>query len=239
MVLSPRRTKLLSSFPLLRWTPVSGATAYLVGVRGPNLGWSSPVGPVTQIAYPHSAPPLKAGVDYKLIVETNGQRSDIEPGQGLGFAVLSPKDRKAVEKEQKRIEELMLPEGPTQFLRAYLYAKHDLNAEAIQQLESVSQTFHAAAVARLLGDLYLNIGLTRRAETSFLNSFGLSKDEKDEEGDMLTHLILARIYAKAIGNKDSATQNLDAALAIAQQIGDDLTASQAKERLAELKRAVP
>jgi tetratricopeptide (TPR) repeat protein len=217
---------------------VLGATVYAVIVRGTNFYWSSEVRTdKTEMVYPDFAPPLSTGNDYKLIVQTSGGSSANEPGLGLGFQILSPRDRKAVEREQLSIDNLRLPDGPTQFLIAYLYAAHSLNAEAIQRLESISKTFKVAAVARLLGDLYLNIGLMRQAEASYLNSLDLSKNEKDEEGEMLDHSTLARIYEQALGNKDSAKQHLDLALALAEKIGDDLTADQARKRLADLKKA--
>jgi hypothetical protein len=240
MVLSPRKTKLLSSHPLLRWTAAPGTHAYLVSylviVRGLDLNWSTEVFSATEFAYPVSAPPLKVGVDYKLIVETGEGSSSAEPGLGSGFSVLGPNDRNTVLKEQRRIEDLGLPAGPTQFLIAHLYASHDLNAEAIKRLESISETFKVSAVARLLGDLYLKIGLLRQAETSYLNSLDLSKDEKDEEGQMLVHLALARIYAQALGNVKLANEQLDAALAMANRLGDDYTSNEVGKRLAGLKR---
>lgn len=236
LVISPRKTKLLSPYPLLRWTPVSGATTYAVIVRGTNFYWSSEVRTdATEMVYPERAPKLSDGIDYKLIVQTNGPSSAEEGGKGLGFTILSPRDRKVVEKEQLSIEHLGLPEGPTQFLIAYLYATHGLNAEAIQRLESVSKTFKAAAVSRLLGDLYLNVGLTRQAEASYLNSLDLCKHETDEEGEMLAHSALARIYEQAFGNRDLASQHFNAALALAEKLGDNTTASQARKRLADLK----
>jgi hypothetical protein len=238
-VLSPRRTMLLSPHPALRWTPVSGASAYEVIVQGPGLRWHSVVGKeIIETVYPERAPKLSpsTGYKYKLTIQTSGASSAEDPGKGLGFAILGPKETKAVEKQRLIIVRLGLPDGPTQFLIAYLYATHDLNAEAIQQLENVSQTFKAAAVARLLGDLYLNVGLPRQAEASYLNSLDLCKNEKDVEGEMLAHSALARIYEKAFANRDLASQHFNAALALAQKIGDDLTADQTKKRLAALKK---
>jgi hypothetical protein len=236
LVLSPRKTKLLSPRPILRWTAVEGASTYLVTVRGRDLYWYSRVHSATELKYPDSAPPLEAGVDYILIVETSDQSSSAEPGLGLGFSILNAKERKTVQDEEKQIESLGLPAGPTQFLIAHLYASHDLNAEAIKRLEGISDTFKVPAVARLLGDLYLNIGLLRQAETSYLSSLNLSIDANDEEGQMLDHLALARIYEQALGNVKSANEQLDATLAIANKLGDDYTASEVAKRLAELKR---
>jgi hypothetical protein len=238
LVLSPRKTRLLSAQPVLRWTPVKGTTNYQVIVRGINFYWSR-VYAGTEITYPDGAPALVAGVDYKLIVETSGpnsRSSSDEPGLGLGFSVLGSKERKTVLEEEKQIENLGLPTGPTQFLIAHLYATHDLNAEAIQRLEGISNTFKVAAVARLLGDLYLNIGLPRQAETNYLNSLALSKDGKDDEGQMLVHLALARIYGPLLGNVKSASEHLDASLALANKLGDDYVAGEVGKRLTELKK---
>ena len=237
LIISPRMTRLLSPHPVLRWTPVKGTADYHVIVRGMNFYWSR-VYPGTEVNYPDSAPPLEAGVDYKLVVETSGSNnrsSSEEPGLGLGFAMLGSKERKTVLEEEEQIENLGLPVGPTQFLIAHLYATHGLNAEAIERLEGISNTFKVAAVARLLGDLYLNVALPRQAESSYLNSLSLSKDGKDEEGEMLVHLALARIYGQALGSVKSASEHLDAALALAKKLGDDYTTIEVGKRLAELR----
>jgi len=238
VVLSPRKTKLLSPRPVLRWTPVKGTTNYQVVVRGINFYWSR-VSSGTEITYPDRAPALVAGVDYKLVVETSGKNSrssSDEPGLGLGFSMLSSKEGKTVLEEEGQIESLGLPEGPTQFLIANLYATHGLNAEAIQTLEGISSTFKVAAVARLLGDLYLNIGLPRQAETNYLNSLDLSKDGKDDEGQMLVHLALAHIYGPLLGNVKSASEHLNASLALANKLGDDYIIGEVGKRLTELKK---
>lgn len=239
IVLSPRMTKLLSAQPVLRWTPVQGVSNYEVIVRAMNFYWSSQVRSGIEIKYPGVAPVLQAGVDYKLIVETtgpNGRSSSEEPGIGLGFSILDAKERKIVLEGEQQIESLGLPTGPTQFLIAHLYASHGLNAEAIERLESISSTFKAAAVARLLGDLYLNVGLARQAETNYLSSLDLSKQGNDEEGQMLVHLALARIYGQVLGNAKSAGEHLDATLALANKLGDDYMVSEVGKRLTELKK---
>lgn len=242
-VLSPRMTKLLSPLPVLRWTAVKGTTDYHVIVRGMNFSWSQVYPGVSsgaaEVMYPVTAPKLEVGADYKLIVETSGpnsRSSSEEPGIGLGFSMLGSKERKTVLEEGRQIENLGLPVGPTQFLIAHLYATHGLNAEAIQRLERISNTFKVAAVVRLLGDLYLTIGLPRQAESNYLNSLSLSEDGKDEEGEMLVHLALARIYGQALGNVESASKHLNAALELAGKLGDDYTTTEVGKRLAELRQ---
>lgn len=237
MVLSPRMTRLLSQHPVLRWTPVKGTTDYHVIVRGMNFYWSR-VYPGTEVTYPDAAPPLEAGVDYKLIVETSGQNgrsSSEEPGLGLGFTMLGSKERKTVVEEERQIANLALPEGPTQFLIAYLYVTHGLKAEAIQRLEGISNTFKVAAVPRLVGDLYLNIGLPRQAETHYLKSLEISQKEQDDEGQIQCRLALATIYSNVLSNGHAASEQLEAAIAIAGKVGDDKIIDQARKKLSELK----
>lgn len=237
MVVLPRRTKLLSAHPTLRWTPVQGVSRYVIEIRGENLLWATEVTAGTQVVYPDTATPMKPGVDYKLIVAAgNGAISD-EPGVGLGFSLLSPKDAKAVLQEEKQIESLGLPPGPTDFLIAHLYADHGLYAEAIERLEGISQKFKEAAVQKLLGDLFMDIGLPRQAEGRYLNALDLSATENDEEGQMLVHKALGYIYQQILGNNETASQQLGKALELARKLGDDSTASQAGKQLAEMKRA--
>jgi hypothetical protein len=233
-VLSPRKTKLLSAYPVLRWKPVQGVSTYWITVRGPNLYWSSQVDG-TETVYPDVAQRFLPGVDYKLVVQAGDRTSNDEPGLGLGFSVLDSKSAKTVEDEENRINSLGLPEGPTQFLIAHLYSTNGLNAEAIQKLERISHTFKAAAVDRLLGVLYLEVGLTRQAEESYLRSLDLSKGEGDEEGQMMVHLALARIYGDSLGNSALASQQLEEALVLANKIGDEHMANQTREKLAKIK----
>jgi hypothetical protein len=54
---------------------------------------------------------------------------------------------------------------------------------------------------------------------------------------MLTHLALARLYQQELGNSKAAIAHFDAALALANKLGDNLTTAKAGESLAELKKA--
>jgi hypothetical protein len=149
VVLSPRKTKLVTTHPTLRWTAVKGASAYKVMVRGKNLQWSTVVTSATELAYPQGAPRLEAEVDYRLSVVTDGGCTGDEPGVGLSFSVLKSNDKESVLQEQEQVENLGLPAAPTQFLIAHLYADRGLYAEAIERLEGVSQNFRMAAVQKL------------------------------------------------------------------------------------------
>jgi hypothetical protein len=235
VVLSPRKTKLMSPNPTLQWTPVAGTQVYAISIRGPHFFWRT-VGSGTVFVCPDQVLRLKPGVDYRLIVEAGERSSNEEPGNGLGFSILDGKQRSRVEKKQQRIERLGLPDGPTQFLIASLYAGDGLRAEAIQRFEKTFAEMKVAAVSRLLGDLYLEVGLTRQAEASYLKALELSKAENDEECQMLVHLALGSIYEEALGNSKLAKEHLAATLALANKIGDEGAASLADQKLAKLNK---
>jgi len=239
-VLSPRKTRLLSGTPLLRWVPVTDETRYRITVRGPKLEWSEVVSG-TEIRYPPSAPALQPGVFYRLIVEMKTgsssaePRNAFEPGNAFGFAVLDKQAKERVIAEQIRIEALGLSKKATQFLVANIYAAHDLNAEAIEWLEDESRVSDSSAVERLLGDLYLKIGLPRQAESRYLKSLERSSKEKDSIGEMLAHLALARIYKQLLGNDGAAAEQSSKAIALANKLGDHYVAQQAGLLLAVAK----
>jgi hypothetical protein len=236
IILSPRLTKLLSDRPLLRWTEIKNASTYHVLVRGTELVWTANVQSKTQILYPENAQKLEAGQNYKLIVVIDaGRTSEMESAPGLGFSVLSSKERKIVEQEQKQLERLGLGEGPTQYLIAHLYASHGLNAEAIQHLEAVAEKFQVPATERTLGDLYMTVELPRQAESHYLKSIELSQKEQDDEGQLHCRLALATIYWKFLGNNQAAAEHLKAAIAIAGKVGDDTTIDRARKQLSEMK----
>ena len=123
----------------------------------------------TEIAYPAEAPKLRTDIDYKLIVETV-DRTSYEPGPDLGFSIIKVGDQKRVLEEEKKIEGLGLPDGPTHFLVARLYASYGLRAEAIEKLEDTLPKFRVAAVAELLADLYASVGLVRESESKDLKA---------------------------------------------------------------------
>jgi len=67
----------------------------------------------------------------------------------------------------------------------------------------------------------------------------LSKSENDGGGQMLDRKALAYIYEQIVGNREAAYRQLEETLNLARDLGDDLTASQAARRLAELKALSP
>jgi uncharacterized protein YceK len=235
MVISPRRTKLLNAFPTLRWTPVAGVTTYRVSVRGPDVNWSTDVSSKTEVVYPDDASALVAGGTYKVIVVAGNRSSEEESTPGLGFTLLKPDEAQAVREAETKIRVLDLGETPKRFLVASLYAAQGLNAEAIEQLEELSNTLKEPAVARSLGDLYLRIGLNRFAEERYLQALGLSQRLNDVEGQALAQNALGLVY-EALGNKGEALQRLQKAMEWYRKLGDAKRIEEIREQLGKMQQ---
>jgi hypothetical protein len=236
VIVSPRKTQLLSPRPMLRWTPVAHTTSYTVSVRGPNVHWSMEVSAKTDIVYPDSAPALSPGLTYKLSVTAGGRSSDEESVPGLGFSVLKSDEAQVVWDREAKIRALGLAEPPTRFLIAQLYTTQDLSAEAIEQLEALSKTFKEPAVLRSLGDLYRQIALNRFAEERYLRALELSQKANDLEGEAVVQNTLGLMYLDVFGNRDEAVHRLQQATGLYQTLGDAKTVRQIQERLVGIQR---
>jgi predicted negative regulator of RcsB-dependent stress response len=221
-VLSPRQTRLLNPRPTLRWSAVPGAASYQVSLQGAD--WSTTVNGATELAYPSAAPALQPGVAYRLVVAAGDRSSNEETGPGLGFALLDAGEAAAVQAAEAKIQALGLPDAGTRLLIANLYAVHGLYAEAITLLAPLAEAGQPA-VARLLGDLYLGIGLNREAEASYLQALSLSEGAGDVEGQAAAHAALGTIYA-ALGSRAEAEKQWRAALAAYDQLGDQAKIAQ-------------
>jgi hypothetical protein len=250
VVLSPRLTKLLDPHPVLRWTTVGDAVSYKVTVRGGEGSWSITVparpGSQTQeIVYPRQcapdqksdcAPPLRAGESYKLVVEANGRNSEEEDLPDLGFKLLTEEDAQKVRSKAEEINRLALAVSLKTRMLASLYANNGLNADAITTLESVPGSQPDPEAVRLLGDLYLKLKLTRRAEALYLNLLKPELVAQDiPAGRAITHQTLGEIY-EALGNTQEAIKYYVEAVKIFRSLKDRKSIRRIKRRLAVLRR---
>jgi hypothetical protein len=233
-ILAPRRTKLLTARPLLRWQPVDGVGTYTVSVRGPNVTWSTEVRGATEVAYPASAPALAPGQTYKVTVTANKRSSDEEGAADTGFSVLPEQDANAVRDAEKKIRALALPDDAKYFLIANLYASRGLIAEALDVIEMLQAKSDTPATARLAGDLLLDSGLTRHAEEYYANALDGSRRLNDAEGQAIAEARLAAIY-ESLGNRDEAAKHYHEALRLYQELGDTADVKQIDERLKALR----
>lgn len=184
-IISPRNTALLNNRPLLRWNEISGATAYKVRLQdvGLTLDWQIET-TNTQIEYPSDKPLLQTGFYYLLSVETDkGKSSNQEEGFDLSFYVLDIETAELVKTEITKIKQLNLTPEAEGLALAYLYQSYELKAEAIELLEGlVKQGSQITAVYQLLGNLYLQVGLSNQAKNPYEKALELAKQNDDIQG---------------------------------------------------------
>ena len=144
--------------------------------------------------------------------------------------MLKPEEAQAVRDGEARIRAMGLNDAATRLLIANLYAGQGLAAEAIDQLEASAAALQAPAVARLLGDLYLKVGLNRLAEQRYTPALDLSQKANDIEGQAAAENALSLVY-DALGNADEASQHAQKAIQWYQKLGDSKTAKQIQDRL--------
>ena len=159
-IISPRRTTLPKNEPiLLRWNDI--ADSYIVQVTGKGVDWETEVNS-NEIVYPNN-PPLKSGIYYSLIVETDTGRFSLEEKTSkLGFKILDQDTQNQVDSQ---IEKLLNKEGLTDegkaLSEAYIYAKYDLKTKAIATLEeAINSGVKTTPIYRQLGELYREIALS-------------------------------------------------------------------------------
>lgn len=246
VLVSPRMTNLLTPYPVIRWLPAKEATSYKVSVlQGPGEVWSTSVSNATEVQYPQEPKfALVPGKAYRVIISTDTHSSTEEKMPNYGFSLLLPDEVKRIKEAEAKIRGLHLPDTPTRLLVAELYANwvvpdtqdgKALNAEAIELLGSVADT-KEPAVARLLGNLYLTIGLNGRAEVSFVQALKLSVEAGDLEGQALAQNALGRIFAKTRFNKDEAIQRLLKAKALYQSFGDTDSVVEVDREIQEIQK---
>ncbi len=220
VLLSPRRTNVSDGHPVLRWTAVPGAGSYLVRVRGNGIDWSTEVESRTELAYPESAPSLSPGSTYRVVVSADGRTSEEERQSGLGFTLLSTAERAALEAKEARVRSLGLDPEENRFILATLHASQGLRSTAIDELEAFGSPPSTPAIARMLGDLYAEIGLGRPAEESYLLALRLSRAAADPEGEGAVLERLGTFYDLVLGNRSEAAARWREAVVVYHRLGD-------------------
>jgi predicted negative regulator of RcsB-dependent stress response len=244
VVLSPRSTRIFNPRPVLKWTSIPDANTYQVIIRGDTNSWSSsvtavPNSEVQQIAYPPEctngqsidcAPRLVPGQNYKLIVRANDRSSEEEDLPNLGFALLPLEEIATVRRAVEALQQSVLGDSLKRKMLASLYANRGLLADAIEVLEGYKRDRNPEEI-RLLGDLYLRIGLTRRAEASYLSLIDDSTANQDTpQGKAITHETLGEIY-EALGNKQEAITHYSKARKMFIALKDSASIKKIQKRL--------
>lgn len=232
-IISPRRTLLLNSLPMLHWNAVPGASRYTVSLMGDeDVLWETEV-KGTEVRYSGELP-LESGVDYLLVIQADtGASSQEEELPDLGFSLLDENEATLVRDTVEQLVNLDLADEAKSLALVHLYRGYELRAEAIASLEVlVKQGSQTAAVYRILGELYREVGLNRLAQKHYLKAIELAGTE-DVEGQAIAAEGLGKVYV-AIANQQEAIRCLTQARDRYEALGDTQRLKELEKRLAEL-----
>ena len=236
-IISPRAGFVLSTRPKIQWTPIAARddVAYTVSLQTENkeVIWSRKVISKTELDYPDDTPPLTRGRIYSAVVSTEPAGSDAEAARDLTFTTLPAREVQTLSKKIRRLRQSRLPEGVKQILIANLYASKELYTEAIALLEG-SKNVGGQATIRMLGDLYLAVGLDNEAEKRYLEALSLAPGN-DLEDLALLQLGLAWVYQN-LGAFDRAAMRLGEAISAYEKLGNTLIAERLAERMKVLTK---
>jgi hypothetical protein len=208
-------TQIWQANPLLRWNPVAGATRYEVQViAGDETIWQESVAG-TEVRY--AGPALEPGETYKLLVTAIDTQGTEQPHT----LVLRRLDEIQVAELQRTIAQLDLEEfseaGKVIALANIYQSVAQPNAdppdgsglvlEAIPELAAIATNSQTPYVHRLLGDLYLQIGLLDQSARHYQETLNLTTLFADPSEWTAAQVGLANI-AGAKGDRTMAGRSL-------------------------------
>lgn len=192
--LSPRAGFVLDDHPTLRWQGINGPVVYTITLQSNDHLQRPTVAVVgTELPYPSAWPALQAGGDYRLIVETGTTSIADMAANEEGFTLLAGESAARLRSLDARLQERKqeLSEAGLALLRAELYLNHDqrfpLHSEAAEILRGVAGGDQIPAIQKLLGKIYLEMGLFTEAERALQQALqqakaaGLPEFEADAE----------------------------------------------------------
>ena len=233
-VVSPRRTAVLDSQPLLSWNPVSGAVSYTVQVVGSEITWETQT---TDTEVRYTGESLIAGAEYQVIIEAdNGPSSQLDEGSETAtFELIYPEDWEIVQTAIANISEQNISAEIQALALANLYIREDLFAEAIDTLEpfAAAET-NTFGVYQKLGDIYRYIGLNLLAEERYQQAINIALAEGAIEGLADARSGLAEVKLM-LDQKESAIELLTRARDGYKVLENTERADELAERLEELE----
>jgi tetratricopeptide (TPR) repeat protein len=231
-VIVPRRSALLTLTPTVRWTALPDTARYTVTLSsaGGTL-WNTTVTGTTELAYPPAgAPPLERGQSYRFAVTT--ATAGPEDAPRLGFSVLGAEAAQAIEAEAQAIRDQGLDPETTAVLLANLYARNELFADALLQLDTLAAPTTQPAVELLRGNLYVSIGLPDLARAPYEQALVLAEQADNPPAQALAHARLAAVEA-LLGNTAAARTHYEQAISLFRALG---AGTQVEELTAEMEQ---
>lgn len=204
-------TQVMVADPTLRWNPIVGASQYQIQISQSNQAIWQQTATGTQLPYQGTA--LQPGEAYQLLVTPVGK--DSEPSYHLSLERLDDTQTQAVQQAIAQIQTQSLsPEG-TAIALSIIYQeagqspgsnKPGLVWEAIATLEPLIASGNSTPyIHRLLGDLYLQVGLLELAAPRYQSAINLAQEASDWQNQASAAAGLANIAA-AQGDRTAAGQ---------------------------------
>jgi hypothetical protein len=233
----------------MSWMIVQQARRYEIAIEGSEVHWTRTVEAQALPArmcsqsyqcalfpYPADAQSLAEGKNYTITVKALGD--DVPADQVLassGFAVVDSQRREELNASLRRIRGSGLNRQAIDYLSANLYLSQELTGDATNLLQDLAADTQEPAVERLLGQAYLNAGLSRLAAFAYAQSAKEAAQKGDIEGQAVAEESLATIYTTAIFNPGEAKSHLTAAIGLYGKLGDD----RALHRLTDAMQKLP
>ncbi|MDJ0531223.1 MAG: hypothetical protein QNJ70_01795 [Xenococcaceae cyanobacterium MO_207.B15] len=196
-VISPRKTRLDTRQPRLRWNKVKDANYYTVKIfKDSEIVWQKEVKEAEFNSC--EALPLEAGVSYSLIVESdNGYSSKTDSDRSLlEFQLLDEDKIRSLPDDAKKITDLGLSvdEETLELANLYFGQKYGLLAKATEILEQrIAADSQTSEIYVTLGNLYLVVGLCSFAEEQYRKALALINPEFELEEQIIAKAGLAKI----------------------------------------------
>lgn len=166
-LLTPYGNTLLGDRPVFSWSPVPGATHYLLQVRGAGEGWQVKTSSTTA-AYPAHQPVLTAGKAYQVsVIAYEGDNAKGDTTRRLN--ILPTAAAQELSALVQQIHQLGLPEDEKTFLDLNAaYSARGLIDEAIRLLQArIDAGSRHPGIYRALGDNLLTAGLPGQAMAQY------------------------------------------------------------------------
>lgn len=192
--LSPRSGRIREDRPTLRWHAVAGVDEYEVSIESTD-GLERP--PVrihgNEIPYPDEWPALQGnGADYRVILRVAGSPSEGSESSNPGFTLLPESDEQQLSDQIDRIRQRSISEPALSLLQSHLYLHYGLRSEAVDVLLGIPDGYQIAAVQRLLGETYLDMGLLAEAEQAYQQALGIAEQDGLPEDQAAAYLGLGQ-----------------------------------------------
>ena len=211
-VISPRKTRVLDSKPTIRWNAAPGATSYTVIVRTSGFTWKVVGVKGTEVTY--AGEPLKAKVEYSVVIEAEGCTSDKcsseedDSQSGTGFMLVGEAEAQQIRLDAQQLAKQDLSNEARALVLADFYAEQGLMSDAIQTLEALAkQGSKTVAVYQMLGEFYERVELSLLAKNHYGKALELARADRDVTAQAAAKAGLARIFW-GLGSKDTAIRNL-------------------------------